>query len=63
MGGAKQSFEIDLNPDQMAFVRLAREKYGIADEDKVVRIMMDYIITTPAIHDAVFDEVRCLRCE
>jgi hypothetical protein len=42
MGGAKQSFEIDLNPDQMAFVRLAREKYGIADEGKVVWIIMDY---------------------
>jgi uncharacterized linocin/CFP29 family protein len=63
MAGVKESFEIDLNPDQMAFVRLAREKYGIADEGKVVRIIMDYIITTPAIHDTLFNEVRCLRCE
>jgi hypothetical protein len=63
MHPVKESFEIDLNPDQMAFVRLTREKYGIADEGKVVRIIMDYIITTPSIHDTVFDEVRCLRCE
>jgi hypothetical protein len=54
MAGVKESFEIDLNPDQMAFVRLVREKYRIADEGKVVRIIMDYIITTPAIHDTLF---------
>ena len=63
MGGPKESFEISLNPDHMAFVRTAREKYDIADEGKVLRIVMDYLITSPRIHDDVFSEVRCLRCE
>ncbi len=63
MGGVKENFEIDLNPDHMAFVRSAKEKYDVADDGKVMRIIMDYMITTPGIHDDVFSEVRCLRCE
>ena len=63
MGGAKENFQIDLNPDQMAFVRTTREKYGLADDGKVMRVIMDYIITTPSGHEEIFTEVRCLRCE
>ncbi len=63
MAGVKETFEIELNPEQMAFIQSAREQYGIASQDKVVRIIMDYIQTNPGIHDAVFTEFRCLRCE
>ena len=63
MAGVKETYEIDLDPDQMAFIRSAREKYEIASQDKVVRIIMDYILTNPGIHDTVFTEFRCLRCE
>lgn len=63
MGGVKENFQIDLNADQMAFVRSTREKYDLADDSKVIRIIMDYIITTPSGHDEVFTETRCLRCE
>ena len=63
MGGVKENFQIDLNSDQMAFVRTTREKYDLADDSKVIRIIMDYIITTASGHDEVFTETRCLRCE
>ncbi len=63
MGGAKENFQIDLNPDQMEFVRATREKYDLADDGKVMRIIMDYIITSPSGHDEVFTETRCLRCD
>ena len=63
MAGVKETFEIELNPEQMAFIQSAREKYEIASQDKVVRIIMDYIQTNPGIHDTVFTEFRCLRCE
>ena len=42
---------------------VAKDKYEIASQDKVVRIIMDYIQTNPGIHDSVFTETRCLRCE
>ena len=63
MAGVKETFEIDLNPDHMAFIKSVKEKYDIADEDKVLRIIMDYIQTNPGIHESVFTEFRCLRCE
>ena len=63
MGGAKENFQLDLNPDQMAFVRTTREKYGLADDSKVMRVIMDYIITAPSKHEEIFTETRCLRCE
>ncbi len=63
MAGVKEAFEIELNPEQMAFIQSAKEQYGIASQDKVVRIIMDYIQTNPGIHESVFTETRCLRCE
>ena len=63
MAGVKETYGIDLDPDQMAFIRSAQERYEIASQDKVVRIIMDYILTNPGIHDTVFTEFRCLRCE
>jgi hypothetical protein len=63
MGGVKESFALELNPDHMQFVRSVQEKYDIGEEDKVLRIIMDYIVTTPGVHDEVFTEVRCLRCD
>ncbi len=63
MAGVKETFEIELNPEQMGFIQSAKEQYGIASQDKVVRIIMDYIQTNPGIHESVFTETRCLRCE
>ncbi len=63
MAGEKESYQIDLNPNQMTFVRNAQEKYNIPDESKVLRIVMDYLMNDPSIHDAVFSEIRCMRCE
>ena len=49
MAGSKQTYEIELNPDQMGFIRTAKEKYSIADESKVVRIMVDYLLTNQGV--------------
>ena len=63
MAGPKTSYTIELNADQMAFIRQAKEKYNINSEDKAMRVVLDYLITSPDIHDSVFSEPRCLRCE
>ena len=63
MAGAKETFEIELNVDHRNFIRSAVEEYGIGSEDKVIRIIMDFIQTNPDLHESVFTEVRCLRCE
>lgn len=63
MAGAKQVYELELTSDQMNFIRLAKEKYGIPDESKVMRIIMDYLQTNSGVHEAVFTQTRCLRCD
>ena len=63
MAGAKVNYQFELNSDQMAFLTSAKEKYGIPDESKVVRIIVDYLLTTPNIHSTVFEQTRCRRCE
>ena len=50
-------------PSTSGLINSSKEKYNIADEGKVVRIVMDYILVNPDIHDRVFKDVRCLRCE
>ena len=63
MAGPKETYEIQLNPDQMAFVRSAKNQFSVADESKAIRIVLDYLITNPDIHATVFSKPRCLRCE
>ena len=63
MAGPKETYEIELNPDQMAFVRSAKDQFSLADESKTIRIVLDYLITNPDVHASVFNQRRCLRCE
>ena len=58
----KQAYELTLEVDQMNFLRSAAEKYGIADENKAVRVVMDYVMSDRDIQDSIFNEIRCLRC-
>ena len=53
MAGDKQTFEIQLNADQMAFMRSMKEKYEIVDESKTFRVAIDYLMVTMDVHDSV----------
>ena len=63
MAGVKETIEIELNDDHITFMRSKKDDYDIPTDSKVMRIIMDYIITNKDIHDTVFGETRCLRCE
>ncbi len=63
MAGPKETYEVQLNPDQMAFIRSMKEKFDITDDSKTIRIVIDYLIVTQDVHDSVFGQNRCLRCE
>ena len=63
MAGDKQSVEVQLNPDQVVFLKAAVETYDVPDESKVLRIILDYIQSNRDLHNSVFGEVRCLRCD
>lgn len=61
MGGIKTKYSFDLNADQMSWLQEMTKKYGISDEGKAVRIILEYIRDEVDL-DAVFDEVRCNHC-
>ena len=63
MANAKQTFEVQLTTDQMAFMRSMKEKYEIADESKTFRVVIDYLMVTRNVHDDVFGKNRCFRCD
>ena len=63
MAGPKETYTLQLNPDQMAYLRQAKEKYNLPTDDKALRVVLDYLITTPNIQDTIFTKPRCLRCE
>jgi len=63
MASTKQSYEIELGTDQMAFIRSMKDKYDIVDEDKTLRAVIDYLIVTKGVHDEVFGKRRCFRCD
>ena len=63
MASPKQTFEIELGTDQMAFIRSMKAKYEIVDESKTFRAVIDYLIATQNIHDDVFGKRRCFRCD
>ena len=63
MAVQRQDFEARLHVDQLAFIGNIKTKYNIASEAKVIRIALDYLILNTDVHDTVFEERRCLRCE
>ncbi|MCH7841370.1 MAG: hypothetical protein IH963_08500 [Chloroflexi bacterium] len=63
MASPKQTFELELGTDQIAFIRSMKDKYDIVDEGKTLRAVIDYLIVTKNVHDDVFGKRRCFRCD
>ncbi len=63
MAGGKETIEIELNNDQVSFMRFMKDDYKIASESKVFRIVIDYLQSNKDVHDTVFGQTRCLRCD
>ena len=63
MAGTKTELPVDLNAEHIGLLNSVMEKYDIGSQGKALRIVMDYMIVNPGIHEEVFTEVRCLRCE
>ena len=63
MASVKQSFEAELETDQIAFIRSMKNKYEIVDEGKTLRALIDYLIVNKGVHDEVFRKRRCFRCD
>ena len=63
MAGTKETYQVHLNPDQMSFVRSLNYQFSFSEEIKTIRIIVDNLISDASVHDAIFSQKRCLRCE
>ena len=63
MANPKQTYELELGNDQMAFIRSMKDKYEIVDESKTFWAIVDYLIASRNVHDEVFGKRRCFRCD
>ncbi|MFT5716993.1 MAG: hypothetical protein ACJAWS_001830 [Oleiphilaceae bacterium] len=61
MGGIKTNYSVELNEDQIMWLKQMTEKYSLDDEGKALRIVLDFV-QEEADLDAVFEEVRCGHC-
>jgi hypothetical protein len=63
MTSPRHTFEFQLDSDQYELLSSAVEKYKVHDEGKALRIVLDYLVSNPDVHEEVFTRIRCLHCE
>jgi len=61
VGGIKTEHKLELNDDHAHWLQEMVEKYGLFDEGKALRIVLDYVMEE-ADQTTVFEEVRCNHC-
>ena len=61
MGGRKTQQEFELNDDHVAWLQKMTEKYGLFDEDKALRVVLDYVMEETE-QSTVFENLRCNHC-
>ena len=61
MGGIKTAHAYELNEDIIAWLKEMADKYDLEDENKALRIVLDYV-REEADLGVVFEEIRCNHC-
>ena len=61
MGGIKEAHTYELNDDHAEWLKEMAEHYGLDDEGKALRIVLDYVMQETDL-DEVFEEIRCHHC-
>lgn len=61
MGGIKRRHTFELNENHLSWLTEMTKKYAISDEDKALRIVIDYVMDETD-QAAIFTEVRCNHC-
>ena len=61
MGGRKTEYSIELHTDQLEWLKKMRLAYGLFDESKALRVILDYVMET-ADPSVIFEEIRCSHC-
>ena len=56
---AMENRQIELKPDQIAYLDEAVKTFGLPDTGKALRILINYARENPDKRDEIFSEVHC----
>ena len=62
MAGKKISVTFEINPDAFEMIGKITQIYGLPDDSKTIRCLLDFVSEKEANWDAIFKKIRCLRC-
>ena len=55
-------FTVDLEASKVQYLEDMAAKYHLPDAGKAIRCLIDYARDNPGLHDAIFNEIRCIDC-
>ena len=62
MAGKKISTTFEINPGSLEMIGKITQKYGLPDDSKTIRCLLDFVSEKESNWDAIFKKIRCLRC-
>ena len=62
MAGKKLSVTFDINTDALEMIGKITKKYGLPDDSKTIRCLLDFVAEKEANWDPIFSKIRCRRC-
>ena len=54
--------EIDLEPQQLDYVKQVMARHGIPDIGKAVRVLVNHAQAVPELEEQIFKKTRCRHC-
>ncbi len=54
--------EVDLEPQQLEYVKTMMTRYGIPDLGKAVRVLVNHAQSVPELEEQIFKKTRCRHC-
>jgi hypothetical protein len=59
---ASFEYQLTLKERQLNYLKEMAQKYGLADESKALRCLVDFAIEKKDAQDDIFQQIRCLDC-
>ena len=54
--------EVDLEPQQLEYVKKMMARYQIPDLGKAVRVLVNHAQSAPELEEQIFKKTRCRHC-
>jgi hypothetical protein len=54
--------EVDLEPQQLEYVRRMMTRYELPDIAKAIRVLVNHAQAAPQLEEQIFKKVRCRHC-